>query len=40
MRWHLADLLSPSDAAVSPSIIGVVTSRPLSNMDIIAVKIM
>jgi hypothetical protein len=40
MTCHLADLLSPSDVAFSPSIIGVATSRPLSNMDVITIKIM
>ncbi|KAK2413319.1 hypothetical protein QL285_036044 [Trifolium repens] len=40
MRCHLAELLLSSDVAVSPSIIGVVTSRRLSNMVIITIKFM
>ncbi|KAK2398289.1 hypothetical protein QL285_048245 [Trifolium repens] len=40
MVCHLAELLSPSDAAVSPSIIGVATSGCLSNMVIIAIEFM
>ncbi|KAK2444255.1 hypothetical protein QL285_015296 [Trifolium repens] len=37
MRYHHAELLSPSDAAVSPSIIGVATSARLSNKVNIAI---
>ncbi|KAK2382980.1 hypothetical protein QL285_070480 [Trifolium repens] len=40
MTCHPAELLSPSDAAVSPSIIGVATSGRLSNMVIIAIGFM
>ncbi|KAK2447180.1 hypothetical protein QL285_006564 [Trifolium repens] len=40
MRYHHAELLSPSDAVVSPSIIGVATSGRLSNVVIIAIGFM
>ncbi|KAK2361791.1 hypothetical protein QL285_086908 [Trifolium repens] len=40
MTCHPVELLSPSDAVVSPSIIGVATSGRLSNMVIIAIGFM